>query len=382
MQPREERQREKARAKKPSSREFSANKAPLAAHLQKFAEAVADDHSHVEGAILAGRAPGSASFLYRQPGVKDRIAELLAIKKKASEEMVAKNALRPRCVVDIDESEIIMHLTDIVRSKTEPSRDRIRASIELSKILKSKGPKDLKAHGWSANEIDELFAAGRIPPRLLHLLDAENEEATWIAAATSDVFTWMTEHTKTRNEHWKEEGRPKPYEHLPRYDYLHDLLDGIELERITWFEKSRDLMISWACVGYFTMNAMVEPSRGVIFQTQKEDKVIQLIDYSKWLYRNQDPRLQAAFRLRKPLDQQPADRLDFANGSYIVGIPAGSNQIRSYHPWGYLNDESSFQADAGECYNEALAAVKGKIVFNSSAGPGWYSDARRDITTN
>jgi hypothetical protein len=55
---------------------------------------------------------------------------------------------------------------------------------------------------------------------------------------------------------------------------------------------------------------------------------------------------------------------------------------RSYHPWGYLNDESSFQADAGKCYNEALAAAKGKIIFNSSAGPGWYADARRDIVRN
>jgi hypothetical protein len=293
---------------------------------------------------------------------------------------VAKSAVRKRRADDIDEGEIRNLLPDIGRSKTEQSRDRIRALAALPKILKSKGPKDLKAHGWSANEIDELFATGRIPTRLLPV--AGTAEAAWIAAATSDVFTWMTEHTKTRNEHWKEEGRPGPYEHLPRYDYLRDLFDTFELEHITWVEKSRDLMISWACVGYFTMNAMVVPSRGVIFQTQKQDKVIQIIDYAKCLYRNQDPRLQAAFPLSKPLDQQPADRLDFANGSYIVGIPAGANQIRSYHPWGYLNDESSFQADAGECYNEAISAVKGKIVFNSSAGPGWYADARRDIFTN
>ena len=71
------------------------------------------------------------------------------------------------------------------------------------------------------------------------------------------------------------------------------------------------------------MNAMVVPSRGVIFQTQKEDKVIELIEYAKCLYRNQDPRLQAAFPLSKPLDQQPADRLDFAHGGYILGIPGG-----------------------------------------------------------
>jgi hypothetical protein len=38
-------------------------------------------------------------------------------------------------------------------------------------------------------------------------------------------------------------------------------------------------------------------------------------------------------------------------------------------PRGYLNDESSFQPEADECYNEGLAAVKGKIIFNSSAGP-------------
>ena len=214
------------------------------------------------------------------------------------------------------------------------------------------------------------------------LAQPNERDQAWVDEATTDAFTWMTEHTKTRNEHWKEEGRPGPYEHLPPYDYLRDLFDGIELEPITWIEKSRDLMISWACVGYFTMNAMAVPSRGVIFQTQKEDKVIQLIEYAKCLYRNQDPRLQAAFPLSKPLDQQPADRLDFAAGGYILGIPGGANQMRSYHPWGYLNDESSFQADAGECYNEALSAVKGKIVFNSSAGPGWYADARRDITTN
>ena len=57
-------------------------------------------------------------------------------------------------------------LADIGRSKTEQSRDRIRALTALPKILKGKGPKDLKAHGWSANEIEELFATGRNPARL------------------------------------------------------------------------------------------------------------------------------------------------------------------------------------------------------------------------
>jgi hypothetical protein len=36
----------------------------------------------------------------------------------------------------------------------------------------------------------------------------------------------------------------------------------------------------------------------------------------------------------------------------------------------------------GECYNEALSAVKGKIVLYSSAGPGWYADIRHDFVRN
>ena len=140
--------------------------------------------------------------------------------------------------------------------------------------------------------------------------------------------------------------------------------------------------MSWACVAYFTLQAMTTPFRGVLLQTQKQDKVIQLIRYAKCLYSQQNPELQAAFPLTKPIDQQPDLQLRFANGSYVAGIPGGADQIRSYHPWGYLNDESSFQPEAGECYNEALAVVKGKIIFNSSAGPGWYADARRDIIRN
>jgi hypothetical protein len=103
-----------------------------------------------------------------------------------------------------------------------------------------------------------------------------------------------------------------------------------------------------------------------------------LVEYAKCLYRRQPQWLQDAYPLSKPIDQQPEHSLSFAAGGYVVGIPGGADQIRSYHPWGYLNDESSFQPDAGECFNESISAVKGKIIFNSSAGPGWYADARHD----
>ncbi|HEY6768246.1 MAG TPA: hypothetical protein VI386_26115 [Candidatus Sulfotelmatobacter sp.] len=212
--------------------------------------------------------------------------------------------------------------------------------------------------------------------------EATKERNRWVELATYNAATWTRFYTRTYNEHWDDEGRPGPNEPFPAEEYFLYVFAMMKLRRITWWEKSRDLMLSWACVAYLTLEAMKVPHRGILFQTQKDKKVIQLVDYAKHLYRNSDPRIQAAFPLAKPLERQSQHELNFANGSYIIGIPGGADQIRSYHPWGYLNDESSFQPDAGECYNEALAAAKGKIIFNSSAGPGWYADARNDIVRN
>lgn len=217
--------------------------------------------------------------------------------------------------------------------------------------------------------------------------EAEAQEANLIndprvQEAFRDPYLWATQYTKTFNPHWVEEGRPSPYEPFPQKRYLRMVFDLMDVERIFWWEKSRDMMLSWACVAYLLVRAMPFAERTVLVQTQKKDKAIQLVDYAKCLYRNQPQWLQNAVPLTKPIDQQPKLELNFKNGVRFIGIPGGANQIRSYHPWGYLNDESSFQPDAGECYNEALAAAKGKIIFNSSAGPGWYADARRDIIRN
>jgi len=233
-----------------------------------------------------------------------------------------------------------------------------------------------KAHAQVRLKLSEI--ARYKPPEDLSVQVAERDAKA--EAATRDTYTWATEHTETYNEHWVEEQRPSPYEKFPTFEYFKDLFGIFDAEQITWIEKSRDLMVSWACVAYLTLHAMRVPHRGVLFQTQKDDKVIQLVEYAKCLYRRQPQWLQDAYPLTKPIDLQPEHSLSFAAGGYIVGIPGGADQVRSYHPWGYLNDESSFQADAGECYNEAISAVRGKIIFNSSAGPGWYADARRDIS--
>jgi len=200
-----------------------------------------------------------------------------------------------------------------------------------------------------------------------------------VEEATRDAFLWVTQYTQTYNPHWIEEGRSSPYEPFPALPHFAAIFHLIDRERITWWEKSRDMMMSWTCVAYLTLKAMTVPEREVLFQTQKEEKAKQLVKYAKHLYRQQPQWLKDAFPLSKDLDLQSDLELNVRNGSRISGIPGGADQIRSYHPWGYLLDEASFVVEAGESYNEALAAVKGKIILNSSAGPGWFADARRDI---
>jgi len=231
----------------------------------------------------------------------------------------------------------------------------------------------------------EAARAARLRDRLISdqkTAQARASDATLVAAATRNAYVWVMGHTKTYNEHWREEGRESPEEPFPHHPYFAYVFACMELNPVWWWEKSRDMMLSWACVAFLMLEAMKTPYCGVLFQTQKDKKVIQLIDYAKHLYRNSDREIKEIYPLSKPIERQSDHELNFANGSYIVGIPGGADQIRSYHPWGYLNDESSFQPDAGECYNEAIAAVKGRIIFNSSAGPGWFADARRDIVRN
>ncbi len=137
-----------------------------------------------------------------------------------------------------------------------------------------------------------------------------------IGDAVRDTYTWVTEYTKTFNEHWVEEGRPSPYESFPRYDYLAILFEILDATRIVWIEKSRDLMVSWACVAYLTLKAMTTPECGVLFQTQKENKAIQLVKYAKCLYDQQPDFLREAFPLTKPAKDQSALSLEFTHGGY------------------------------------------------------------------
>lgn len=194
-----------------------------------------------------------------------------------------------------------------------------------------------------------------------------------VAEKVRDPLNWLQHHTKTKDSHWREVGAETPYRPFPDKPYFRPIVDAFQNEDVIFIEKSRDLMISWIFVGLFTHAAMTNGGLEIIFQSLKEDKAIELIGYAKTLYENSDADIRLAHPLSKSLHEQQARILEFANGSRLIGIPGGADQIRSYHPFGVLIDEAAFQPEAGECYDHAIP-VCSKIAVVSSAGPGWFSE--------
>jgi hypothetical protein len=117
----------------------------------------------------AGRKRGSAGWLYAQPGVQERIAELKRIAKAANNRETAEQAIKVRRKIDIDRNDIVMGLVDIARSESEPGAVKVRAWAELVEIflLKAKNLKELtEFYGWTSDEIEYFAQTGQYPERL------------------------------------------------------------------------------------------------------------------------------------------------------------------------------------------------------------------------
>jgi hypothetical protein len=200
-----------------------------------------------------------------------------------------------------------------------------------------------------------------------------------VREATKSTWHWLRHHTKTFNKQWIEQHRPSPHEPFPDYEYIEIALHLMEREPILAIEKSRTLMASWLTCGYFTLQMMLRPECEVIIQSETFEKAKQMVEYCKTLYRQQEPWLQEAFPVDRPVSRQADDEFFLANNSRCFAISSDPEAVRSYHPWGLFSDETGFQPYAGESFNTALGSGVQKIVLNSTANVGWYSAYRKDI---
>jgi hypothetical protein len=207
--------------------------------------------------------------------------------------------------------------------------------------------------------------------KLLGAKEPEARDAELVAGKVRDPLIWLQHHTQTKDAHWRDAGAKSPYRPFPDKPYFRPIVEALQREPVVFCAKSRDLMLSWLFVGYFTHDCMTTPGVEVLFQSLTEDKAAELVDYAKILYSRQDQDLKKLYPLDVPLAKQGRLELNFRHGNRIVGIPHGADKIRSYHPTALFIDEAAFVSDAGQSYDEAIAACQ-KIAVLSSANTGWF----------
>jgi len=188
---------------------------------------------------------------------------------------------------------------------------------------------------------------------------------------------WLQECTQTYDEKWLSKGLAGPYAKFPHLPYWPWLFDLLMREREILIPKSREMMISWAVVGYGVWHCQVFPRTRVMVQTQKQSKAIDLIKgagvpgYGRTLYERQSERMKQEFPLTKPMEDQPSDAISWANGSILQGVPSGADQIRLYHPSIVVYDEAAY-LDEFEASCAAAAPVAAKLIAVSSVCPGYF----------
>ena len=190
-----------------------------------------------------------------------------------------------------------------------------------------------------------------------------------------DPWLWASTYTKTYDEHWKEKGKPSPYSSFPDKDYLAHFIRYLLTPTRLFVPKSRDMMVSWATIAYGVWSCQTRARTRVVVQAQKEDKVYDLVGsdpsgYARTLYEQQPAWLRALYPLKGDIKLA---RMAWENGSVFQGVPAGSDQVRQYHPTILIVDEACFVEDFQSSY-EAASPVCGQIIAISSAWPGFFMD--------
>src|SRR5579864_6393578 len=106
----------------------------------------------------------------------------------------------------------------------------------------------------------------------------ERGERERVAEMVGDPLVWLQQHTQTKDSHWREAGASSPYRPFPNKPYFRPVAEAFQREPVLFIEKSRDLMLSWLCVGLFTHAAMTNDGIEVLFQSQKESKAFELVE--------------------------------------------------------------------------------------------------------
>jgi hypothetical protein len=201
-----------------------------------------------------------------------------------------------------------------------------------------------------------------------------DQNGRWIPGPLHWAWNW----TQTFDEHWLDKGLDGPYHAFPRLPYMPWLFNLMLTSKILFIPKSREMMVSWATVAFAVWFCQSFPRTRVLIQSQKLEKASELVKgteppgYARTLWERQPYWLRDRHPLATRVQDQPADKLAWSNGSAIQGVPSGADQVRSYHPTLLIMDEAAHLDEAEGSFGAAIPVCP-RIIVVSSAGPGWFA---------
>jgi hypothetical protein len=193
---------------------------------------------------------------------------------------------------------------------------------------------------------------------------AEQKKILAARAKARDDVTWMAKtFVKTQDPQAADHVRDWPTD----WEFLDHLLREFAKASTLVVHKSRQMLVSWALCVYAIWLAGFKPGRQVMIQSEKQAKSEALIDrcnfilahFPTWL-------LECSYT-------PGAQQITFehaAGESWIVAVPSGEDQIRSFSPTAVIFDESAWQRRIKQAHESALPAVRsgGQLIHVSSPG--------------
>lgn len=135
--------------------------------------------------------------------------------------------------------------------------------------------------------------------------------------------------------------------------------------------KPRRFLASWLFTTLHAWLAIARREAAVYFQSRTEDDSRLLIDRVEFMLDNIPA---SKFRVPKTTRYEKPPRLEFENGSQIIGKPEGKNALRGVTATAILLDEIAFWEQARASYEAIKPLVdKGcRLTIISSASPGFF----------
>jgi phage FluMu gp28-like protein len=204
------------------------------------------------------------------------------------------------------------------------------------------------------------------------LNEKEQREYVWLKWALNP-WLWIMTCCWTVDE--ADKGQIKRF---PEKDYLGYVVDVWMRESLLAIPKSRRMLMTWLLLALHLWAALFRSNSAIFIQSKKEEDSEFLLGDQRlmFIYSHLPSGYPWPTITRQIRGKGGVNRLEFSNGSYIMAVAEGPDQLRQYTASYVYATEMAFWDRAEATWTALKPTVTGggKITIDSSAGPGFLFD--------